>query len=60
MGVVTDGDLRRHMSVDLLSLTVDDILTTGTTMGSIYKLLKANGLTTVIGLALTYTSLKHV
>jgi arabinose-5-phosphate isomerase len=29
LGVVTDGDLRRHMSADLLSLTVDDILTTG-------------------------------
>ncbi|MGY8990730.1 MAG: KpsF/GutQ family sugar-phosphate isomerase [Rhodospirillales bacterium] len=29
LGVVTDGDLRRHMSADLLSLKVDDILTQG-------------------------------
>ena len=29
MGVITDGDLRRHMSADLLSLSVKDILTLG-------------------------------
>jgi arabinose-5-phosphate isomerase len=26
-GVITDGDLRRHMGPDLLSLTVDDVMT---------------------------------
>ncbi|MCW5700951.1 MAG: CBS domain-containing protein, partial [Rhodospirillales bacterium] len=30
-GIVTDGDLRRHMSPDLMSLNVTDIMTQGAT-----------------------------
>ena len=28
VGIITDGDLRRHMSADLLSLTASDVMTT--------------------------------
>jgi arabinose-5-phosphate isomerase len=27
-GIITDGDLRRHMRADLLQLTVDEVMTT--------------------------------
>ena len=29
VGIITDGDLRRHLGPDLLSLTVDDVMTRG-------------------------------
>jgi arabinose-5-phosphate isomerase len=55
VGIVTDGDLRRHMRSDLMALTVDDVMTRNpktisrdTLAGEALELLNAAKITTLI------------
>ncbi|WOH82754.1 KpsF/GutQ family sugar-phosphate isomerase [Bradyrhizobium sp. BEA-2-5] len=55
VGIITDGDLRRHMRPDLLTVTVDEIMTRtpktisrDTLAGEVLELLNASKITTLI------------
>lgn len=54
-GIITDGDLRRHMGADLLSMTVDEVMTrkprtvsAETLAGAAVQLLNASAITVVM------------
>jgi arabinose-5-phosphate isomerase len=54
-GIITDGDLRRHMGADLLSLTVDQVMTRGpktvssrTLAGTALQIINSSAITTLM------------
>lgn len=54
-GIITDGDLRRHMSGDLLSKTVEEVMTRApksvgvdTLAGAVLQMINASSITTVM------------
>ena len=54
-GIITDGDLRRHMGADLLSMTVEEVMTrspksvtTDTLAGSALQLVNASAITVIM------------
>lgn len=55
VGIITDGDLRRHMDADILSMTVDEVMTKGpkavqpdTLAAAVLQMINSSSITTLM------------